>query len=133
MLLQTSPIAPSSLGLWAVTFVLGGLVVVVGWLVRRHYNIAVPAYERIFGNDDDPTDDGHLSDSEDRFDELSESHSNLAEEVDSIHDDVRKLDRRQELVLSNQNAIAQELGVDLERPRFYRGGRGDVDPGQSDD
>ena len=132
MLLQASPIAPSSLGLWAVTFVLGGLVVVVGWLVRRHYNIAVPAYERIFGNDDDPTDDGHLSDSEDRFDELSESHAALSEEVDSIHDDVRKLDRRQELVLSNQNAIAQELGVDLERPRFYRGGRGDVDPGDHD-
>lgn len=130
--LQQGPIAPSSLGLWAVTFILGGLVVVVGWLVRRHYNYAVPAYDRIFGNDADPTDDGHLAHSDTRFDELSKSHAALEEEVDLVHDDVRKVDRRQELVLSNQNAIAQELGVDLERPRFYRGGRGSVDPGDGD-
>lgn len=127
MLLQSGPIAPSSLGLWAVTFILGGLVVGFAWLVRRHYNYAVPAYKRIFGNDDDPTDDGHLKHSDDRFDELSESQADLSQEVDSIHDDVRKVERRQELVLSNQNAIASELGVDLERPRFYRGGRGDID------
>lgn len=132
MLLQSGPIAPSSLGLWAVTFVLGGLVVVVGWLVRRHYNIALPTYKRVFGDEDDDTRDGHLAHSNDRFDELSEAQSELNEEVDSVHDDVRKLERRQELVLSNQNAIASELGVDLERPRFYRGGRGDVEPDRDD-
>jgi hypothetical protein len=134
MLLQSGPITPSSLGLWAVTFILGGLVVVVAWLTRRHYNVALPTYKRVFGNDDDPTDDGHLADSADRFDGLEESHTGLRKEVDSIHDDVRKVERRQELVLSNQNAIASELGVDLERPRFYRGGRGDIDvDGDRDD
>lgn len=132
MLLQSGPIAPSSLGLWAVTFILGGLVTWAVWLTLRHFNYAVPAYKRIFGNEDDPTDDGHLAHSSDRFDELSESQADLTQEVESIHDDVRKFERRQELVLSNQNAIASELGVDLERPRFYRGGRGEVDPGDRD-
>lgn len=127
MLFQTGAIEASSLGLWAVTFVLGGLVVVVAWLVRRHYHIAVPAYTRIFGDEDDPTADGHLATTDDRFDELSESHAELADEIDTLHDEVRKVDRRTELVLSNQNAIAEQLDADLERPRFYRTARGDVD------
>jgi hypothetical protein len=141
MLLQSGPIAPSSIGLWAVTFILGGLVAIVAWLVRRHYSIAVPAHDRIFGNGDDPTDDGHLADADVRFDQLGDAHAALSDEVDSIHDDVRKVDRRQELVLSNQAAIADALDVELERPRFYRVGRGDTkhdhgdpeDPDPSDD
>lgn len=132
MLLQSGPIAPSSLGLWAVTFILGGLVVGFAWLVRRHFNYAVPAYKRLFGSDEDDTQDGHLVHSDGRFDQLDSAHSELAEEVDDIHDDVRKLERRTESVLSNQQAIADQLGVDLERPRFYRGG-GDDAPDPADD
>jgi len=133
MLLQSGPIAPSSLGLWAVTFILGGLAVVVAWLVKRHFNYAVPAYERIFGTEEDDTDDGHLVDSYERFDTIDEALSDMNQEVDQVHDDVRKVERRQEMVLSNQKTIAKALEVDLETPRFYRGGRGDVDPDSSDD
>lgn len=140
MLLQAGPIAPSSLGLWAVTFVLGGLVVVVAWLVRRHFTFAVPVYRRVFGDEDDPTSDGHLADSESRFDRLDESntelrkefeemHADLREEVDDLHGDVRKVERRQEVSISNQAAIAEELGVDLDRPNVYREGRSDRDRG----
>jgi len=133
MLIQASPIAPSSLGLWAVTFVLGGLATVVVWLVKRHFDYAVPAYRRIFGKEEDETDDGHLVDSYERFNSLDEAVTELQRETDQVHDDVRKVERRQELVLSNQKTIANALDVDLDTPRFYRGGRGDVDPGQSDD
>lgn len=128
MLLQTGPIGPSSIGVWAVTFIFSGVVVVVAWLVRRHYNIAVPAYERIFGADEDPTDEGHLSDTESHFSSVDDAVADLKRETEQLHDDVRTIERRQEVVLSNQSAIADGLDVDLERPQFYRGGRGDVEP-----
>lgn len=120
MILQTGPIAPSSLGLWAVTFVLGGLVAWASWLTLRHFNFAVPAHRRLFGAEEDETNDGHLSDSNDRFDSLDDAHAELADEVDDVHDDLRKVEKRQEYVLSNQVAIARELGVDLDKPKFYR-------------
>lgn len=123
MILNTGPIAPSSLGLWAVTFILGGLVVGFAWLVRRHYQIAVPVYTRVFGDDSDTTDGGHLANSEERFDSLDDATDDIASEVDGLHADVRKLERRQDAVLSNQKAIAEAVGADLERPRIYRAGR----------
>lgn len=136
MLLQAGAIAPSSLGLWAVTFVLGGLVVTVAWLVKRHYNIALPVYRRVFGDEDDPTSDGHLSDSERRFDnvdaaieEIRDEVDGLQKDVDEVHDDVRKVERRQEVSISNQAAIADELGVELDRPNLYREGRSGRDRG----
>lgn len=134
MLLQTGPIAPSSLGIWALTFVLGGLVVVVGWLVRRHFNYAVPAHERIFGTDEDDTADGHLVDSSERFNTIDDSVAHLDEEVDDVRRTVRKVERRQDTVLSNQAAIADELGVDLQQPRVFdptaeRDSGGDSDTG----
>lgn len=123
-------IAPSSLGLWAVTFVLGGLVVTVAWLVRRHYNVALPVYRRVFGDNDDPTTDGHLADSEERFDNVDAAIQEIRDEVDGLHEDVeevrdgvRKVERRQEVSISNQAAIAEELGVELDRPNVYREGR----------
>lgn len=127
-MIQSGPIAPSSLGLWAVTFLLGGLVAWCAWLTLRHFNYARPAYDRLFGDDGDDTRDGHLVASGDRFDDLDTAHREVRQEVEALHDDVRKLERRQETTLSNQTAIAEALDVDLERPRFYRGGRGDVDP-----
>lgn len=135
MLLQAGPIAPSSIGIWALTFLLGGLSAVVAWLVRRHYAFAVPAYERIFGTEDDDTDDGHLVNSYERFNSIDDAVVELQRETDQVHDDVRKVERRQELVLSNQKTIANALDVDLDSPRVYRAGRGDVDrdAGSSED
>lgn len=127
MLLQPGAIAPSSLGLWALTFILGGLVAGFGWLVRRHYSIAVPAYRRIFGNESDPTDDGHLADTESRFDTVDEAIAGLKRETDSIHDDVKTVERRQDTVLSNQTAIAEALDVDLENPRSHRDDEDDAE------
>jgi len=132
ILLQSGPIGASSLGIWAITFIFSGVVVVVSWLVRRHYNIAVPAYERIFGPDDDPTDAGHLQDTESRFNSVDQAVAELNRKTEQLHDDIRKVERRQEVVLSNQSAIADALDVDLERPHFYRGGRGDVSPDGGD-
>ena len=113
-------------------FGFGCIVSWLVWLSMRHINYAVPAYKRLFGKENDDTYEGHLVDSDTRFDELDDAHSELSTEVDSIHDDVRKVERRQESVLSNQQAIADQLGVDLERPRFYRGG-GDDAPDPADD
>lgn len=119
MLVQSGPVAPSSLGLWAVTFVLSGLVAVVAWLVRRHFSYSVPAYKRIFGEDDDKTDDGHLVNSFERLNNIDESVGHLDDEVDDVRRTVHKVERRQDTVLSNQMAIADELGVDLEEPRVF--------------
>jgi len=132
MLLQTGPIAPSSIGLWALTFVLGGLVVVVGWLVRRHFNYAVPAYERIFGTDEDDTADGHLVNSYERFNTIDDSVAHLDEEVDDIRRTVRKVERHQDTLLSNQSAIADELGVDLQQPRVFDASAEQDSSGDSD-
>ena len=110
-----------------VVFGFGSIVSWLAFLTMRHYNYVKPAYERLFGDDGDDTREGHLTDAKSRFDSIDEAQTDLRTEVDSIHDDLRKVERRQEIVLSNQTAIANGLDVDLERPRFYRSGRGDVD------
>lgn len=105
-----------------VIFAMGMVVSWLVWLTLRHYDTARPVYERVLG-DDETKRDGHISESENRFNELDEAHSELASRVDRVHDDVRKVEQRQDTVLSNQKKIADGLGVDLDRPRFYRGGR----------
>lgn len=112
-LLQSGPIAPSSLGLWAVTFLLGGLVVIVAWLVRRHYAYTVPAYRRIFGVKNDATANGFLEDSEDRFEQMSKDHEELCDKVSSVIDETESLSESQEIILRNQEQIAEKLDVEL--------------------
>lgn len=132
MALQVGPIGPSSIGAWAITVIIIAIGATVIWLVHRHYNYAMPVYRRVFGDDDDPTHDGHLQDTSDRFDEIDDAVADLNQETDDIHDDVRTIERRQEHVLSNQKSIASALDVDLDEPHFYRTGRGDVDRFEDD-
>lgn len=113
-----------------IVFAFGGFASWLAWLSLEWVVKGRPMYERFFGSDADDTADGHLVESHDRFDQLDSAHGELAAEVDDIHDDLRKVENRQEVVLSNQKAIAEGIGVDLERPRFYRAGRasGDRNP-----
>jgi len=104
-----------------VIFSTGMIVSWLVWLTLRHFNYARPAYERLFG-DASTKQDGHITDSKERFEELAEDHNRLRSRVDQIGEDVRKVDQTQDTVLSNQKKIADGLGVDLDRPRFYRGG-----------
>jgi hypothetical protein len=113
MLLQSGPIAPSSLGLWAVTFLLGGIVVILAWLVRRHYAYSVPAYRRIFGDDNDPTSAGYLKDSETRFKEMKDDHDELWSEVTEVRKKTDELNESQLRILHNQEQIANKLDVNL--------------------
>lgn len=104
-----------------VIFGFGMLVSWLAFLTLRQYRYAIPAYKRLTG-DDDLEQQGHIAESGDRFDELEEAHTNLALRVDDIHTDVNRIDRRQEVVLTNQASIAEGVGVSLERQEFYRGG-----------
>ena len=114
-----------------IIFAAGMIVSWLVWLTLRHYDTAKPVYNRVMG-DEATKQDGHISESRERFDELRENHSALADRVDRVHDDVRKVEHRQDTVLSNQKKIADGLGVDLDRPRFYRGGRQGGSVGEGD-
>jgi len=103
-----------------VIFAAGMIVSWLVWLTLRHYDTARPVYNRVLG-DDATKQDGHIDEAESRFNDLDEAHSNLAGRVDRVHEEVRKVEQRQDTVLSNQKKIADGLGVDLDRPRFYRG------------
>lgn len=116
-----------------IIFAAGMIVSWLVWLTLRHYDTAKPVYNRVLG-DEDLKQDGHIDEANERFDELDDAHSSLADRVDQVHEDVRKVEHRQDTVLSNQKKIADGLGVDLDRPRFYRGGRqgGSVGEGSAD-
>jgi len=102
-------------------FAEGMIVSWLVWLTLRHYDTAKPVYERVLG-DDATKQEGLIDESRDRFDAIEDQHTNLAARVDRVHNDVRKVETRQDTVLSNQKKIADGIGVDLDRPRFYRGG-----------
>jgi cell division protein FtsL len=114
-----------------VIFGAGMLVSWLVWLTLRHYDTAKPAYRRLFG-DDTTSEDGHIETSNARIDELDDHVSDLSDRVDRVHDGTRKNEQTLETVLSNQKKIADGLGVDLDRPRFYRGGGGSANRPEDD-
>jgi len=108
-----------------VIFGFGMLVSWLVWLTLRHFKYAKPAYERLVG-DDATKQDGHIDESRDRFDELEDAHTSLAEDVETVRERVVKVDRNQTTVISNQERIAEGIGVDL-KGDFVRGGSASSD------
>lgn len=108
---------------WALAFGFGSIFSWLVWLTMRHLEYAKPAYEYIAGDDIDG--EGHEEESTARFDELDDAHASLATEVRDLHDDVERIEQTQDIVLTNQETIADGLDIDLDRPRFYRGSSDD--------
>ena len=113
-----------------VLFGFGMLVSWLVWLTLRHFKYSKPAYDRLVG-DDATKQDGHIDESRDRFDELEDAHTSLAEDVETVRERVVKVDRNQTTVISNQERIAEGIGVDL-KGDFVRGGSGGRSPSDDD-
>lgn len=103
-----------------VIFGFGMIVSWLVWLTLRHYQYAKPAHDFLTG-DTGFGEEGHVEESRGRFDEIEEAHTTLSKDVETVRERVAKVDRNQSKVISNQERIAEGIGVDLNTD-FVRGG-----------
>jgi len=106
----------SDLLVFAFTFALGSIISWLVWLTLRHYNYGKPAYEALAGSE---LDDGHLSTTDDRFNEIEDAHVDLAERVDKVENKVDAVDEKTDRNYRLLEKIAEKAGVD---GIFFRGG-----------
>lgn len=118
----------TDISVWAIVFAIGSLFSWLSWLTLRHFKYCMPSFTRLFGSDT-TREDGHIDETDDRFEEVKDKQDDLKQDVAQIGDDVEKVEFTQSLVIANQKKIAEGVGVDLNAPDFYRGGNGgDRDP-----
>ena len=117
----------ADVAVWIITFGFGSIFSWLVFLTIRHYKYAKPAYEALAGT---PLDDGHLSETGDRFQEMETAHEDMRERVNRIEGKVDKVDQKTERNYSMLKKIAQAADVDT---IFFRGGSGDRKRTSDDD
>jgi len=94
---------------WAVVFGFGSIFSWLVFLTIRHYQYGKPAYEALAGGE---LDDGHLQSTDERFEEIEGSHTDLRIRVRSVEDKVDRVDDKTDRNYELLKKVADKADVD---------------------